>query len=160
MKQRYEEAHAKIGEGREIAGQLGLHAASYELLSAEGSLLVEERRPEEALQKLEAAAAGFRGLGYRPALLRCLIDVCYASYRLASQERLDAAIEELFPLAEKLPGYKPPVALMMVRFHFWSGDAERTRDWIANAKELCGRYENPGMIEELEIIESRLGDRP
>ena len=65
-------------------------------------------------------------------------------------------MQELFPLTAILPGYKALAGLMLVRFHHWNGDEEGTREWIANTRKYCERYENPGMIEELEIIERKL----
>jgi hypothetical protein len=155
-KRRMDEAHERLNEGYRVAENLNLDITRLELLSAEGCVLVEERRVDEALARLQEASRGFREAGRRPALARSLIDVCYGSFQARDWDGLEFARAELFDLADVYVGYIPLVSLMMVRFQLWSGNEAEARTWITEAKSHAQTYENPGVIEEVEILAKRL----
>jgi hypothetical protein len=156
MKQRYDEAHERVREGLAIADRLDLDITRLHLRSAEGSVLIEERRTEQALSVLDESAAGLRNAGWRPSLTRTLIDCCYGRLRTGDLAEMEALTDELFDLTEAYPGYRPLVDLMRARFAVWL-DRDDAPTWIDLTKQEAARYQNPGVVEEVTLLADRLG---
>ena len=104
MKGRFGEAHERITEGQAIAERLDLRIARMELWSAEGSVLVEERRGQEAKEKLDSAITAMKEAGFHPALLRTMLDAGYASYQIKDQVSLDRVQDKIYDLAGHISG--------------------------------------------------------
>jgi hypothetical protein len=152
MKGRFEDAHERLEEGQAIAERLDLRVARMELWSAEGSVLVEERRGAEAVDPLERAITAMGQAGFRPALLRALLDAGYASYQTQDQALLDRVQDEIYDLADAYPGYSPLVALLMARLALWNGSAETAQRMAEEAKRVAEMYQNPGVAEEAGLL--------
>ena len=142
MKQRYDEAHERVQEGLVIADRLDLDITRLHLLSAQGSVLIEERRAEEALSVLDESVAGLRNAGWRPSLTRTLIDCCYGRLRTGDLTEMEALTDELFDLTEVYPGYRPLVDLMRARFAVWL-DRDDAPTWIDLTKQEGGALPEP-----------------
>jgi len=154
-KQRFVEAHERLQEGYAIADKLALDVTRLELLSAEGSVLSDERRGPEAVARFALATTGLRQMERRPALTRALVAGCYAYFQARDWDGLHAARIELGDLVRLYEGYAPLVYLMESRLAVWTG-ADDARGWIDETKRVAALYENPGVIEEVEILERRL----
>jgi hypothetical protein len=123
-----------------------------ELWSAEGSVLVEERRGAEALMPLQRVITAIGQAGFRPALLRALLDAGYASYQTQDQTWLDRVQDEIYDLANAYPGYSPLVALLMARLALWNGSTETAQRMAEEAKRLAETYQNPEVAEEAGLL--------
>ncbi len=156
MKQRHDEAHERVQEGLVIADRLALDITRLHLLSAQGSVLIEEGRAEEALVVLDESVAGLRSAGWKPSLTRTLIDCCYGRLRTGDLTEMESITDELFDLTEVYPGYRPLIDLMRARFAVWL-DREDAATWIDLTKQEGERYQNPGVVEEVTLLEARLG---
>lgn len=152
MKRRFGEAHEKVAEAQTVVDRLELRIAQLEVWSAEGSVLVEERRPSEALEKLRLAMDGYREAGLRPALLRTMIDLGYTAYQLRDQALFDHVQDHIFDLADAFPGYSPLVALMMARLMRGGGNTEASDKFVEETKRLARLYQNPGAAEEADLV--------
>ena len=155
VKQRYDEAHERVAEGLVIADRLSLGDTRLRLLSAQGSVLVEQRRTAEALAALTAAADGLRRLGRRPALTRTLIDLGYAQFQAQDWAAMESATDELIDVTDILVGYRPLLCLMRTRFALWLGQADDARFWIEQTETAARRYQNPGVEEEVTLLAGR-----
>jgi tetratricopeptide (TPR) repeat protein len=156
VKQRYDEAHQRVHEGLAIADRLNLEDTRLHLLSAQGSVLVEQRQAAEALATLSAAAEGLRRLGRRPALTRTLIDIGYAQFQAQDWNAMEAATDELIDLTDVLVGYRPLLCLMRARFAIWLQAPDDARFWIEHTVAAADGYQNPGVHEEVTLLASRL----
>ena len=151
-KERVQEAHDRLREGNTIAQRLDLRLARMELWSAEASVLVEERRGVEAKAVIEGVVPALREAGFRPLLLRTLIDGGYASYQTQDQGLLDRVHDEIYDLADSYPSYAPLVALMNARLATGTGDAESARRNAQEAKRLGQLFQNPAVIEQATLL--------
>jgi len=155
MKGRFGEAHEKLVEAQAIVDRLEIRIARFDVWAAEGSVLVEERRPSEALEKLRWAMDGYREAGLRPALLRTMIDAGYTSFQLQDQPLFDHVQDHIFGLADSFPGYSPLVALMMARLMRGTGNSGESDKFVEETKRLAGLYQNPGAAEEADLLAAR-----
>lgn len=151
-KHQFEESHQRLREGTTIAQRLDLRVTRLELWSAETSVLVYEERGAEAAALIERTVPALREAGFRPLLLRTLIDAGYASYQTRDQVLIDRVHNEIYDLADSYPGYAPLVALMNARLAKRTGDAESARSNAQEAKRLGEIYQNSGVIEEASIL--------
>lgn len=156
MRTRHDEADRRVREGLAVAERLGLRSTRLQLLSARGSALVEQRRTGEALDALIAAADGQREMRSRPALARTLLDVSYAHFQARDWSAMEAATDELIELTDVYAGYRPLLCLMRARFAAWADMTDDAHHWIRLAKSAADTYQNPGVREEVTILESRL----
>lgn len=148
MKQRFDEAHARLDEGTTIAERLQLRITRMELASAEVSLLVEEREGAKAIERLGPLLTALDAAGRRPTLLRTLLDAGYASYQARDQALLERVQDRIYDLADGLHGYSPLVALMMTRLALWSGDAASAQRMGGEARRLGEMFQNPRVAAE------------
>jgi tetratricopeptide (TPR) repeat protein len=155
-KERYDEAHGRVHEGLAIADRLNLDDTRLRLLSAQGSVLVEQRRTAQARAVLTAATDGLRALGRRPALARTLVDVGYASFQAQDWAAMEAATDELIDLTDVYVGYRPLMCLMRARFAVWLGQVDDARFWIEHTETAADAHQNPGVREEVTLLASRL----
>jgi tetratricopeptide (TPR) repeat protein len=151
-KRQFQEAHERLREGNTIAQRLDLRVARMELWSAEASVLIYEDRGVEAAALIDRAVPALREAGFRPLLLRTLIDAGYASYQTQDQALIDRVQDEIYDLADTYPGYAPVIALMFARVATRTGDVESARRFAQKAKRLGGLYQNPGVVEEASIL--------
>jgi hypothetical protein len=148
----WKKAIVQLREGNTIAQRLDLRVAQMELWSAEASVLVYEERGAEAAALIERAVPALREAGFRPLLLRTLIDAGYASYQTRDQVLIDRVHDEIYDLVDSYPGYAPLVALMNARLAKCTGDAESARRNAQEAKRLGEIYQNSGVTEEASIL--------
>ncbi len=146
-KQQFEKSHERLQEGNTIAQRLDLRLARMELWSAEASVLVEERRGVEAKAVIEDVVPAVREAGFRPLLLRTLIDAGYASYQTRDEALLDRVYDEIYDLVDRYPSYAPLVALMNLRLAKGTGDVESAHRNAQEAKRLGELYQNPAAVE-------------
>jgi tetratricopeptide (TPR) repeat protein len=156
---RHDEAHERVLEGLVIADRLSLDDVRLRLFSAQGSVLVEQRRTAEALAVLTATADRLRALDRRPALTRTLIDVCYGHFQAKDWAAMEAATDELIDLTDVYVGYRPLVCLMRARFATWLGLPDDARFWIEHTKAAADGYQNPGVHEEVTLLADRLATK-
>ena len=152
MKERHDEAQERVDEGLTITDRLNLQTTRLELLSAQGSVLIQQRRTAEALAVLTDSADGQRAAGHRPALTRTLIDVCYGHFQASDWTAMEAATDELIDLTDVYLGYQPLMCLMRSRFAVWVGLSDDAHHWFELTKTAAQAYENPGVLEEVTLL--------
>ncbi len=156
MKKREDEAHAKIDEGLTIAERLRLTATRIDLMAARGGIFVACDDAVEGVKWLDPAIEWLRKANRRPALLRALLDACYAASILGSQERFETAHDEMIALSERYPGYEPQMILVLARVHRIHGNVKVARDLFRDAQMSAAHHQNPAVADEARRLEASL----
>lgn len=155
-KGRLDEAGKCHGEGVRIAERLGMESTRWELETAWGYALVEQKQFAEAVRILSGACDYFGRTGRLALRTRAALDLYYAALEGQDQAGFDKAAELL---QEFERGYEPHVAALRTEAALRFEDLEVARESAARLRDAAERCENEWALQVAaefdKVIEQR-----